>query len=409
VTCSRGAENLLGKEVEAMGYLHKMGKRGVFVNINGSTGDVLSPSKGLMEAIFRINYTSRIATRVLLPLKKFKFQTTDQLYKQAKDFPWHKYIQSMNTIAINCRGEHEQINNEMFGNQLLKDAIVDRIREETGNRPNVNINNPDMRLNLNITEKEAIISLDTSNVPLSRRGYRRETVEAPLMESLAASFLYLAGFHKFNQNQEIPKEIIFDPCCGSGTFLIEAAMIATNTPAAFLRHQFGFFKLPGFSHEDWIQFRQKEDSKIIPLERDTIFGTEIDSTTSSAMKSNLKIFTANKSDIGKRIHVYEEPFQNFKPPAIPSMLITNPPYGLRLESENPKKEEKKPKKDEGDPLAVLYRNIGHFMKQKCGKPSKGFILTGNKFLSHEIGLQAKTRHIVWNGGIEARLLEYQIY
>lgn len=372
VTTSSGLEALLLKELESFGYTKaKLGYRGVHVEVPNN------------EAIYKINYLSRVAGRVLLPLTDFFCYDQRALYKGASKIDWCRYIPEGKTIAIDANVNHRHLKNSLFAAQVVKDAICDQIREKRGVRPSVDVKNPDVQLNLFIHENTAIISFDTSGTPLHKRGYRQESVDAPLQECLAAAILMLAGYKG--------DEILFDPCAGSGTILIEAALIQTRTAPGFLRKEWGFMTLPDFSMEEWLKVKAEIDQQRKPLVQDTIFGCDINKAAVHACKLNLRAVGFLQA-----IEVVAQDLSEMNPRVLPNFVITNPPYGKRLV-------------DHEDDLKHLYRRIGEFMKTKSVKPAKGFVFTGSLNLAKEVGLAAKKRHILNNGGLDSRLLEFELY
>lgn len=371
VTCSSHLEELLKNEMEDLGYHDvRTGFRGVYVNVESD------------RDIYRINYCSRIASRVLLPLLQFRCNNRNDLYKASSSINWRPYLRHSKTIAIDANVDSPEIRNSLFAAQVVKDAVCDQMVDKTGSRPSVDTANPDLQLNLFLRHGKGVLSLDTSGLPLHKRGYRQEGGEAPLRETLAAALLRMANYS--------PSEIMIDPCAGSGTILIEAALMASKTPPGIFRKKWGFFNLPDFFEQTWLQVKIQADSERVPLERGRFFGVEINRNTQRLALGNLKA-----TGLHANILIAVGDFQEFEPTVTPTFLLTNPPYGKRLE-------------DEGH-LVDLYRALGVFMKQKMAKPSRGFILTGSQELSKEIGLAAKRRHIVDNGGIDARLLEFDLY
>ncbi len=371
VTCAQELEPLLLEELKDLGCtsMH-LGYRGVFVeDWDWST-------------IYRINYGSRLASRVLLPLSRFRCYDKNSLYKNASEIDWTKYLKGNATFAIDANVHHRELRNSLFAAQVLKDAICDQLRQRTGRRPNVDVQNPDVQLNLFIQQQTAVISFDTSGEPLHKRGYRQETIEAPVKETLAAALLKLAHY--------TPDKILLDPCCGSGTILIEAALIATNTPPGFLKKQWGFMRHPEFDNMEWLKVRNKMDEKRIPLLPNHISGIDISKNAVRATKINLKA-----AGFSQGIEVLQADFREYTPPIPPNFVITNPPHGKRLEEE--------------EQLRPLYRAIGEFLKLRCTRPAEGFVFTSNLELAKEVGLAAKRRHVLNNGGIESRLLEFDIY
>jgi putative N6-adenine-specific DNA methylase len=372
ITCSSGLEDLLASEIKSFGYDKvRLGYRGVHVEVPD------------FDAIMHINYCSRVGGRVLMYLADFICYDQKALYKGASKIDWARYIPSGKTIAIDANVNHKHLRNSLFAAQVVKDAICDQLRELRGTRPDVDVKDPDVQLNLFIHENLAMISFDTSGTPLHKRGYRQEAVDAPLQESLAAAILMIGGYKG--------TEVLYDPCCGSGTLLIEAALIATNTAPGYLRRQWGFTTLPEFSMADWLKIKGEIDSKRIPLAHDKIFGSDINSTAVYACRLNLRA-----AGFLKEIEVKNADLRELTPRILPNFAICNPPYGRRLN-------------DDEEYLRKLYRSIGEFMKNQTEKPARGFVLTGNLELAKEVGLAAKRRHVLSNGGIDSRFLEYDLY
>lgn len=371
VTCGQSIEPLLAKELQSLGYHDiKEGYRGIHV-LNAS-----------LEAIYRINYLSRLAGRVFLPLSKFQCRDPKALYKAAMAINWLDYIPQGKTIAIDANVTHPMLRNSLFAAQVVKDAICDQFREKTGDRPTVDTRNPDVQLNLFIHGQSGVISFDTSGQSLHKRGYRHETVEAPMQETMAAALLTLAGYQG--------TEILYDPCFGSGTLLIEAALMASRTPPGYLRSHWGFFSLPNHSEELWLKVKNEADQLKRPLTKGHFFGTDNNKKAVHATKVNLRV-----AGIHQFVEIANYDFRQYTPPVSPNFIITNPPHGRRLE--------------EVDQLRPLYRALGDWMKQKTAKPAKGYIFTGSLDLSKEVGLAASRRYVLDNGGIESRLLEFDLY
>lgn len=360
------------KELADMGISGlREGYRGVYVDIWD------------MPTIYKINYASRIATRVLFPLSKFKCRNQNDLYDGISRIDWLPIMQNAKTLAIDSNvHQHPEIRNSLFAAQMAKDAICDQLREETGNRPSVDLHHPDVQLNLYIQQDMAVMSLDTSGAPLHRRGYRMEGGEAPLQETLAAALLYLAGYTK--------EKVLIDPCCGSGTLLVEAALIATETPPGYLRKKWGFANHPKFNQIEWLKVRNEIDQRRKPMPPKHLFGVDLNKNAVRIARTNLR---------AAGFHPFAEvalaDFREFTPTIAPNFLITNPPHGVRLEEESL--------------LKPLYRALGDFMKHKCAKPAQAFVFTTSLELAKEVGLAPKKRHVLSSGGLDARLLEFDIY
>lgn len=319
---------------------------------------------------------------MLLPLSRFKCFDRHSLYRHAAEINWSQIIKSSWTFAIDANVNHRALRNSLFAAQVVKDAICDQMREKTGRRPSVDVQNPDVQINLFIQQQNAVISFDTSGTPLHKRGYRQESVEAPIQESLAAAILRLAHYSK---------DLIFlDPCCGSGTFLIEAALMATNTPPGYLRKQWGFMRHPHFDSTEWLKVRNQLDEHRIGLEPGHLFGIDRSQQAIRACKINLKA-----AGFSQYVDVQQADFREYTPAVVPTLILSNPPHGRRLEDE--------------EMLKPLYRSMGDFLKKNLTKPGKGYVFTSSMDLSKEVGLAATKRHVLNNGGLEARLLEYDIF
>jgi putative N6-adenine-specific DNA methylase len=371
ITCGQGLEPLLCNELLELGFEQThSGYRGVYVDISS------------FEDIYKINYCSRIGGRVLLPLLNFRCHDSRSLYKKALDIDWSLYIPPGKSFAIDPNVNHPQLRNSLFAAQVLKDAICDQLKEKRGYRPDVNPKNPDIQLNLFINPDQAIICFDTSGTPLHKRGYRQESVEAPLQESLAAALLRLAEY--------TGQEILFDPCCGSGTFLIEAALMTTRTPPGFLRTRWGFMHLNEFNPDKWLKAKIEVDQHRIPLPHGLLSGMDINKDAVRICRTNLRA-----AGFHQAVEVIQGDFRDYEPSKPPNFIITNPPHGKRL--------------NEVDQLRTLYRALGDFFKRKTSKPSRAFVFTGNLELAKEVGLAPRQRHVIHNSGIESRFLAFDLY
>lgn len=373
VSCASALEPLLLEELKELGFPApslRIGYRGIFIH------------EWVEETIYRINYASRLASRVLVPLSHFHCSDRRSLYRHAMEIDWQHYLKEDCTFAIDANVHHRELRNSLFAAQVVKDAICDQMRQKTGRRPSVQVQHPDVQINLFIQQRNAVISFDTSGEPLHKRGYRQETVEAPIQETLAAAILYLAKYTK--------ESIFLDPCCGSGTFLIEAALMATHTPPGYLRTQWGFMRYPHYNSTEWLKVRNQIDERRISLEARHILGIDRSQAAVRASKINLKA-----AGFSQQIEVQQGDFREYAPSILPNLILTNPPHGRRLEEE--------------DQLRPLYRALGDFIKLHCMRPGKGFVFTSNLELAKEVGLAAKRRYVLNNGGLDSRLLEYDIF
>lgn len=370
ISCLPGLEEVLGGELEALGYRFTTGRAGVFTPYEG------------MDQVYRLNLHLRTASRVLLPLISFRCRDKIDLYKGALSFDWKPWFKGLPTFAIDPFVMSKTLTNSFYAAQVVKDAICDQLREAFGARPSIDSSNPEVGLHLYIFGNQATISFDTSNPPLHQRGYRVEGGIAPLRENLAASLLLLSGYSA--------EDTLIDPCCGAGTFLIEAAMIASRTPPGINRPFFGFFRHPEFSKEKWQAVKDEAVKNIIPLEQGKFFGIEKSPKAFAILKQ-----TIHKAKFDRWITAANGDFCTQSLPFEPSFVIANPPYGVRLQ--------------EIEDLKPLYGHLGDFLKCKTKKPAKGAIFTGSNDLAKCVGLKTSRRHVLSNGGIECRLLTYELY
>jgi putative N6-adenine-specific DNA methylase len=371
VTCIPSLEPILEQELINLGFpVLRQGFGGIYVEAQNFTD------------IYKLNLMLRSASRILLPFANFECRNKEDLYNNALAIDWLYFFDKLPTFAIDFNVQSKAFTNTLFAAQVLKDAICDKIRQKTGARPSVDTVNPQIRINLFMQHNQATISFDTSGHPLNERGYRKDAGVAPLRESLAAALLLLAGYKK--------EYVLVDPCAGSGTFLIEAALIATNRPATCLRHVFGFMSHPLYVKEKWQEVRKESMKNSSTIERGHLIGIERNPKTFDALQK--AIFT---SGFEHKITLINDDFRKVDLPFKPNFVIANPPYGKRLQ--------------DNESFEPLYEDLGDFMKQKTQKPARGFILSGNNELSKKIGLKATRRHPINNGGIDCRFLEYDLY
>lgn len=370
VSCLPGLEAIVGQEIAALGYTFEIGKGGVYVPFQD------------MRQIYRLNLELRCASRVLAPLAHFSCKDKKELYAGAMKVDWKRYFKAFPTFAIDPVVHHKLLTNSLYAAQVVKDAICDTLNAAFGKRPDVDTKNPELSLHLFIFADRATISFDTSGQPLHARGYRLEAGRAPLRESLGAGLLLLSGY--------TGKELLVDPCCGSATLLIEAALIASNTAPGLLRPSFGFFSHPDFSLGAWQQVCEEAKKRVRPLEKGRIVGIDSNSKVLSTAKMAIE-----NAHFSHAIQLILGDFQHVALPFEPTFVIANPPYGVRLEAT--------------DDLAALYQELGSFLKHKTKKPARGAIFTGNLELAKCIGLRTTKRHVISNGGIDCRLMEYDLY
>jgi putative N6-adenine-specific DNA methylase len=330
--------------------------------------------------LYRINYQTRLLSRCLAPLMSYACPDTDTLYQKAKQIEWQDFFGQGNTFAVSGNVSDSAISHSKYAALRLKDAIADYFKEKTGQRPDVSVRNPDVLLNLHIRNDMAVISLDTSGGALHRRGYREETVAAPMQETVAAAIIRFSEW-----DGSIP---LYDPMCGSGTLLCEALMWYSNIPAGVFRNRFGFESLPDFNGAVWKQVKKEADGHIRQLPQGLIAGSDVSAEAVSAARTNLMGL-----HYGNNVSVERADFRNL--PALEQhVIIANPPYGIRIGSD--------------ENLELFYKNLGDFLKQKC-KGSAAFVYFGERQYIKKIGLKTSWKKPIKAGGLDGRLVKYDIY
>jgi len=333
-----------------------------------------------IKVLYTINYHSRLINRVLAPLISFDCHSDEMLYEKSLQFNWEDFLDPSKTFAVFASVTNSSIKHSKFAALRLKDAIVDYFREKTGKRPSIDTREPDVWFNLHIENNEATISLDTSGGSLHRRGYRKQTIQAPMVETLAAAII--------NYSEWDGKSPLYDPFCGSGTLLCEAYMFASKTPASIFRNKFGFEWLPDFNLSVWKKIKEDALEKIKPVNKGVIAGSDISSDAVKASAANCKM-------IDKENVIEIENYDVFDIDNIDgSTIICNPPYGIRI--------------GKTDDLGDFYKRFGDFLKQRC-KNSKAFIYFGDRKFIKNIGLKPSWKKPLSNGGLDGRLVKYELY
>jgi len=336
--------------------------------------------KADLPTLYKISYTSRLLSRVLAPLVTFPCHTANVLIQKAKKIHWEDFFSLEKTFAISSSVSKSRITNSLYASQCLKDGIADYFRDKYGKRPNVEFINPDVRFNLHIEKDTAIISLDTSGESLHKRGYRLLAGEAPMQETLAAAIIRLS---KWNG-----ETTLWDPMCGSGTILCEALMHYCKIPAQKLRKKFGFTNLPDFDRAVWENVKEDADSKIRPLPKNIIKGSDKSQKAIDVAKNNLsRLPYFDSVDLSCKPFQQVKEFKN-------GILIANPPYGMRL--------------GELEDVKALYKELGDYLKTNCNGTS-AFIYTGNPALRKSIGLKTTRRIPLDNGKLEGVLVQIDSY
>lgn len=333
---------------------------------------------GDKEMMYRANFALRTAIRILKPIKHFKADTADEVYDVVKSMAWEDYLTPDNSFAVDAVVFSDEFRHSKFVAYRVKDAIVDYFREKTGKRPSVRINNPDLSLNIHIAQNQCTLSLDSSGESLHRRGYRQEAVEAPLNEVLAAGMILMTGWHGECD--------LIDPMCGSGTIPIEAALIARNIAPGVFRKEYAFEKWRDFDRELFDKVYD-DDSQ----EREfthKIYGYDINRHANEIATRNVKA-----AGLSKDIILQVRPFEEFTQPAEPAIMITNPPYGERIST---------------DDLLGLYKSIGERLKHAF-TGNVAWILSYRDECFDQIGLKASEKIELFNGALACQFRKYQLF
>ena len=366
-TCPRGLENQLADELTASGAA-------ITEAVAGGVG-----FSGEWEICYRANLWSRLATRILWRVAHGPYRREEDIYRLAHDVPWHSLFTVRRTLRVYMTAIRCPLKSLDFITLRIKDAVCDRFRAETGERPSVDTVDPNVRIHAFLSDREATVYLDTSGEPLYKRGFKYASVEAPLKENLAAGILRLAGWQ--------PGMPLLDPMCGSGTFLLEAAMMAHHI-APGLERKFGFFRLANFDAALWQKLLSEAESRRLPAEPQPIFGSDISPDQVERARQNLAAAGMHEC---VQLECADLLLRN--PPASEGVLVANPPYGVRLE--------------EAERLAAFYPKLGDALKQRFAG-WRCYFISADPQMPKLIGLKASKRTPLFNGALECRLLEYKM-
>lgn len=366
-TCPRGLEALLVDELS-----------------NNNTHKILATDGGVsfegdLKTMYRVNLYSRIATRVLSRVGQGIYATEEDIYKATFKLHWPSWFKVNQTIRVKVTGVKCPLKSLDFVTLRIKDAICDRFREEGALRPSVSIRDPDVRIHAYLTQNQYQLYLDTSGAPLYQRGFRDVSVIAPLRENLAAGIIMLSGWK--------PGAAFLDPMCGSGTFLIEAAMIALNQPPG-LRRAFGFQNLKSFDEALWKKIETEAIQKMKPIKFLDIYGSDIDLRAVRVSRHNLKV-----AGLEEAVKVMQSDFTKLEPPKAEGVLLTNPPYGQRI--------------GEDQDLKALYPVWAQHLKQSFGGWNTYF-LTADLEMPKAMRLKPTRKTPLFNGALECRLFEIKM-
>ena len=332
------------------------------------------------DAIYRIVHESRLVTRVLAPLIVFDCHSDRYLHKTASKIDWPALFDVRSTFKVSSNVSNSRLRHSLFAAQVLKDAIVDRFREDLGTRPSVDTVAPDVVWNLHIRDDRATISLDLGGGSLHRRGYRTEGGEAPMQETAAAAVIRYSGWNGANR--------LVDPMCGSGTLLAEALMQQAHIPAQLLRTRWGVERLPDFDPEVWERVREAGRSGIREIEATLISGSDASPEAVAGARTHM-----DRLPGGNAIQIRCLPFQDLEPLENVT-IVSNPPYGIRL--------------GEPEEVAGLMKQLGDFLKRRC-TGSTAWLYFGERELIKAVGLKAAQKIPLRVGGLDGRLVKYELW
>ena len=364
--CPRGLENALGGELAALG-----------------AGDVAPADGGVafagpFDLAYRVNLESRLASRVLWRVGHGAYRNEQDIYELARGLDWPRWFRSDRTFRVDVAATRSPLASLEFATLRIKDAVCDRHRADAGTRPSVSKDRPDVRVQAHLSAVEAQFYLDTSGEPLFKRGYRRETGEAPLRENLAAGLLCLPGWQ--------PGTPLLDPMCGGGTIVVEAALMALRI-APGLGRAFGFESLARYDAPAWKRIRQASQERARPPAA-AIFARDVDEAAIRRCRQHVAAAGVEGAVVVERGDVLSAPA-----PAPSGIIVSNPPYGVRLA--------------DAPALEAFYPRLGDVLKQRYAGWT-AFFFSGDARLPKSIGLKASRRTPLFNGALECRLYEYRM-
>lgn len=361
-----GLEQVLADEIRAIG------------------GESVTPERravsfvGDKELMYKANFHLRTALKVLKPIAEFTVTDRDDLYKYAKEVNWLDYLALGKTFAVDSTVQSEIFVNSMYASLKVKDAIVDHFREATGKRPSVNPDNPDIGIIVYLMGDKCILSLDSSGESLHKRGYRLGQGEASINEVLAAGMILLSGWNA--------KTDFLDPMCGSGTLVIEAALIALGIPPGMYRKSFGFEFWPDFDEDLFAEIYNGEYEKEFSGK---IVGSDISIKSCAIARANVK-----NAGLSKKVEIITKDFKELTSPfENPGIIITNPPYGERLKPNS---------------ISELYTSFGDMLKQKFTGYTAWLISSSDEGLK-SIGLKPTKKIDLYNGALACSYRSFELF
>lgn len=338
---------------------------------------------GDMRVLYRANYTCRTALAILKPFAEFEANNEDELYEQVHNIRWEKILDVDCTFMIDSTTSGEIFTHSYYAALKTKDAIVDRFRKMFGQRPSIDTENADYKFNLHIADNKVTLLMNSSGESLHKRGYRQAVGVAPINEVLAAGMIKLSGW-KCDCN-------FMDPMCGSGTLLIEAAMLANNIPAQYYRgDRFGFKRWKEFNLGEWKSVKEAENRKIGSGDFNyEIWGNDIDMAVLEQAEKNLEF-----AKLHKDVMLFNGSFENQPAPEGRTFIVTNPPYGERIKI---------------DDLNNMYTKLGDTFKNLYGEGCEVWLITSDFEAMKHIGLKPSRKIQLFNGALDCRLLQFQLY
>lgn len=365
--CPRGLEGVLVAELRGLGG----------DSLEAVDGGV--HFSGTLATAYRANLESRLASRVLWRVARSRYRSEEDIYKSTLALPWHQWFDVEQRFRVNLVATRSPLRSLDFATLRIKDAVCDRFRAFCGKRPSVDTRSPDVRVHAYVDAETVTLYLDLSGEPLFKRGWRSDTGEAPLRENLAAGILMLSGWDGV--------EALLDPMCGSGTLIVEAAMMALKI-APGGRRVFGFQQLKNFDPVVWDEIKSAALSREQPRSALPIFGSDLYGDELRYARANV-----NAAGLGGVISLKQANVLEISPPAARGVIVTNPPYGVRLGST--------------DDLADFYPKLGDALKQKFAD-WRAYILSADMVLPRLIRLSASKRTVLFNGALECRLFEIKV-
>ncbi|MEI8005820.1 MAG: THUMP domain-containing protein [Bacteroidota bacterium] len=363
-----GLEQVLKSELEGIGAVNT---------------EVMNRSvsfEGDKACMYKANYLCPSALRILLPVHVFEINAQEDFYKAIKEFPWEEHLDTDSTLAVDAVISYTVFTNSQFVAQKAKDAIVDRFREKTGKRPSVDLENPTLRINVHLFKSTCTVSLDSSGQSLHKRGYRKQTGIAPLNEVLASGLIKLSGWDA--------SKPLLDPMCGSGTIVIEAAMLASAMPSGYFRYEYGFMKWKDFDQTLWEQIKSDAAALIKRNPRTNITGFD-----KSVMVLKKAVENVGFAGLDRLIYLKRIAFEDSAPPSAGGVIIMNPPYDERIQL---------------DDSVGFYQMIGNVLKRKYSG-YKAWVISSDLEAIKFIGLKPSKKYTVFNGPLECRFHCFDLY